>query len=1063
MLLLRSLACLLAVAVPATAQHLSHPVMASNGDARLSPRATAAAVDTVRILAAMVQFQTDADDRTTGNGHFVLSSSADSILDAPPRNGRYFADHLTFLANYYRKVSQGKTAVVWTLVDTVFDMPSVMGRYAPAKGGANTPLAELARGAWQRVDSPGRVPDFSAYDCFVLFHAGIGHDIDMISLLGYDPTPLDIPSIYIGPQAFRTLLGGGIPVNGGSFTITNTIVMPETENRTVPGLTGDYLLELGINGLLCASLGNHLGLPDLFDTQTGNSGIGRFGLMDGQGIFSFSGAFPPEPSAWEKYWLGWITPIVVPAGMSTLSLPAAAISDTVYRVPLSDAEYYLVENRNRDPLRNGQRITSTFNGVTRQQGFVRDTAGFNAFDISGLVGNIIDVEDFDWSLPGGVGDDGTFYDGGILIWHIDESVIQRTIGLDQVNANPDRRGVDLEEADGSQDIGQNYGAYTAGSGSESGTALDFWFAGNSAPVYRNEFSATTFPNTRTNLGALSHVTISGFSGRGSRMSLTITRGDIVRPQAGYPKQVGEEIDRDMLAVGDGGNLVVATSGLAEQKNTTTSSASPSLSVGGKIYVLPADSASPRPPFHATGLAALASSAGRGWAFAPSLADLSGNGVTDAVVCEKEQQGPPGNILKAFALRDGNADSLADPLFAAPMNRVLSTPAVIGDSLIAVGCVDGTVYFLAFTGNVLDSLSGMVAGAGSVVGISRWIHPNSFVVAYSDGTLRITTRGNRGGSAGTDIVRRFSGRPSGPAVTALFGPDPSAVRPLTAFVTTDGFVELVDSTLSVQQGFPVATGDSVALAPAVADIDGDGSRDIVVFGRTKIYALSRAGASLDHFPLSVPNTTGLRTPLIGDVDGDGRVDIVGTSVDGLAFAYTRDGKTAPGFPLPVGTGEQSAALLAVDGSIIFAVASGDGSISSWTTGSYAGAVTSALLPWPQYGGDARHGSLDLTSVGPGRAIASEFFPKDRAYNWPNPVYNGITHFRYYVNENASVTIRVFDIAGDKVTELNAPGMGGMDNDVTWNVGGVQSGIYFARIEAVSGGKTAVAIIKVAVVK
>jgi len=103
---------------------------------------------------------------------------------------------------------------------------------------------------------------------------------------------------------------------------------------------------------------------------------------------------------------------------------------------------------------------------------------------------------------------------------------------------------------------------------------------------------------------------------------------------------------------------------------------------------------------------------------------------------------------------------------------------------------------------------------------------------------------------------------------------------------------VDSTLSVQQGFPVATGDSVALAPAVADIDGDGSRDIVVFGRTKIYALSRAGASLDHFPLSVPNTTGLRTPLIGDVDGDGRVDIVGTSVDGLAFAYTRDGKTAP---------------------------------------------------------------------------------------------------------------------------------------------------------------------------
>jgi hypothetical protein len=48
-------------------------------------------------------------------------------------------------------------------------------------------------------------------------------------------------------------------------------------------------------------------------------------------------------------------------------------------------------------------------------------------------------------------------------------------------------------------------------------------------------------------------------------------------------------------------------------------------------------------------------------------------------------------------------------------------------------------------------------------------------------------------------------------------------------------------------------------------------------------------------------------------------------------------------------------------------------------------------------------------------------------------------------------------------MSAPGIGGVDNEVEWNVGGVQSGVYLARIEATSGGKSETAIVKVAVVK
>ena len=55
-------------------------------------------------------------------------------------------------------------------------------------------------------------------------------------------------------------------------------------------------------------------------------------------------------------------------------------------------------------------------------------------------------------------------------------------------------------------------------------------------------------------------------------------------------------------------------------------------------------------------------------------------------------------------------------------------------------------------------------------------------------------------------------------------------------------------------------------------------------------------------------------------------------------------------------------------------------------------------------------------------------------------------------------------GDFVDELNDNAQGGMDNETVWSVSNIQSGVYLARIEAVSSsGKSEFAIIKIAVVK
>jgi hypothetical protein len=80
-----------------------------------------------------------------------------------------------------------------------------------------------------------------------------------------------------------------------------------------------------------------------------------------------------------------------------------------------------------------------------------------------------------------------------------------------------------------------------------------------------------------------------------------------------------------------------------------------------------------------------------------------------------------------------------------------------------------------------------------------------------------------------------------------------------------------------------------------------------------------------------------------------------------------------------------------------------------------------------------------------------------------VYEGVTYLRYFVKENATVHVKVYDLAGDLVTEFPGPGVGGVDNEVAWNVSNLQSGIYLARIEANGGSTSGSAIVKVAVVR
>lgn len=1023
---------------------LSHPLSFRGGHFFLEKPAL---TDTTRVLGIMVQFQPDQDPRTTGTGQFELfAGNPDSVIDAPPHDQAYFKNHLAFLENYYRRVSDGKVIIQSEVLPSVITLSKEMRAYSPQKTDDYAPLAALVDESWRKADSLFPGFEFSRYQCFIIFHAGVGRDINLQELYGFDPTPFDIPSVYMNLGALRAVFGSnyqGVPVGGGRAFITNSMIIPESQSRLIATVGGPRLLELSINGLLAASFGSFLGLPDLFDTRTGRSGIGRFGLMDGQAIFSFNGLFPPEPSAWEKIYLGWVEPIVVSPGSVSLTAKAVGFHDgsrsTIFKVPINAREYFLIENRNRDPDRNGQKVRAILRGQLVEKTFARDTAGFNATDIRAIKGVVIDVEDYDWSLPGGVDRQGTFYDGGILIWHIDENVIEANLATNTVNANPKRRGVDLEEADGSQDIGQIYSDIHPGRGSQSGTALDFWFKGNASPVYKNAFTPQTNPNSLSNSLTNSRVYVTDFSERGPTMSFRVQIGDeVIRPLPGFPIQLPKfGKPAPLMAAdldGDGNDEVVAH-------------------VDEDLYA-----------FRSNGRALFSEPQGRilrRVSVLPALFDVNRDGKADIVAGSYSPLGP---ILKVWKAEDSNLDGEADELITVD-SPVFGRNVAIWNARTAPKILVGSeidLWILSTEGRV-ESRELLPARSVIAIGADVSAQPEWVAVGPS--------------SAQSSRLIRWSYPEFQVASAAVAGDIDGEGEPEVVFVAyagdKDGFeVVVLERNPERVYSFPITPRPlpPVTICPPVlGDLDGDGKRDIVLVINDKLYVYNFSGHPLDRFPINLQrgNETPVSylqgtivTPVLGDIDSDGSIDIVVATPSGKLIAYDRAGSILNGFPLVTGgIANSTPVLFNAGGKVAIATTSTDGYLYAWQT---SATYKKETIVWGSYLRDAQHTAFE-GSVLTGKPISPEFFPSNRAYNWPNPVYGGSTQIRYYLNSNAEVKVKIYDLAGEKVAEFSGPGIGGIDNEVQWDVSNVQSGIYIARIEANGSSGHGVALVKIAVVK
>ena len=86
-----------------------------------------------------------------------------------------------------------------------------------------------------------------------------------------------------------------------------------------------------------------------------------------------------------------------------------------------------------------------------------------------------------------------------------------------------------------------------------------------------------------------------------------------------------------------------------------------------------------------------------------------------------------------------------------------------------------------------------------------------------------------------------------------------------------------------------------------------------------------------------------------------------------------------------------------------------------------------------------------------------------YNYPNPIENGITKFRYFAINAEKVDIYIYELTGKFVQKLSQIPRPNQLNEIEWNVNNLESGVYVARIKVVGNGITEEYFIKPAILK
>jgi M6 family metalloprotease-like protein len=1008
----------------------------------------------VKVLAIRVQFQTDTLETTTGDGTFNSGIPMTTQIDPVPHSREYFLDQLLFLKNFYEDVSGGQVTLdianaVYPLTDTqVYQLPYQMWHYNHNdEDYLDTGLSLLFRDAWQAADTQNADIDFSQFnpdiDCFIIFHAGIGKDF----ALDFDPTPFDIPSAYMELEDLEAHLpediipGLGLPVEDGQSYIRRGMILPETENQE------GY--ELGMHGHMALLFGHHIGMPNLYNTQTGGTVTGWFELMD-QGSGKMDGLIPAPPSAWTKVFMGWSVLITISSFPDTLEIPLG----TIYKIPITNQEYFLVENINSF-VRPGVSWDSLQYSYYVETGDYPVTWDLLTDSVSQYMNITIDPEtnvltDIDnW----GVGRPAS----GIMIWHIDDNIIDTAIANNHINVNSEHLGVYLEEADGAMDIGQNYNWFSPGWGTELGSPFDAFYQDNPQHLDANPgndlvmFGDNTFPDAKSNSGAYTHLLLKDFSPIGDTMSFITTNEWLV---PGFPKPIYHPITAIFSASFDSsfGDELCKT----QRNYLTVWNWEGEEIIYYNLYTWPY--------------------------LKPAVYDFDNDGRDEIAMLTHS----PNSVI----VLNYNPEASTITKNSAPLLETEDANFLIATDTLLYSAFEDILYCWKVLANtpVLSWTTVLID-----TGFGACLLPDNGI-AIRCGMNKVSSYAPQG-----DLLWTQDFSASDPTLSFIYNPIAGDIdRDLEIEIILLGhrlgkpyILSLNSSDGTADSNFtnlPLdLTNSDFASPPSLSDLDDDGFLELCLATvDNEILALKKNGFLSDYSPFKLSTDYLIGYPIVINENFWPVPTFYNLSVSSHYLFYLSEapfsqgillngvdveGQTVQGFPILIDDLEYNAysGPLISQGHIYsrqIAVAN-TSHIYQWnllelgpstSNPDFAGTSWSSL-----YGDKANSGLIDtlfapIPQSGP-------VMPDNLCYNWPNPNNPGenFTNIRYYLNYDSNIKIDILDTAGDKVDELHDIGTAQNYNETLWNLTNIASGVYYARVEANSSVGKAVKIIKIAVIK
>jgi hypothetical protein len=810
-----------------------------------------------------------------------------------------------------------------------------------------------------------------------------------------------------------------------------------------------------------------------------------------EGVWNYNGFVPAGLSAWTRYWLGFLFPfggglvrVTSDAALSLAQLerPIGSIPRAI-QIPVSQSEYFLLENRRRDLNDNGKFDFDDANGNGLFDFYTDTYAG----------------AEFDFYLPG----DTTGFGEGVLIYHVDDSKIESGLAGNTVNGDTQRKAVDLEEAGGVQDLDGSPGS------TDPGSPDDAFRAG-----WYDQFTPDTNPSSDAYGGVPTGVAVRDVSAADSIMTLSVMIGGDL---PGWPKllsgrvrsapSVAADLNGDgtlelivpiqrlnntgalYVFRSDGNDFMDGDANPTAFANLPATAPSSSPCVGsidadpepeivfmalnGAIYAYDRDGTEVfdgDQDAATTGVLVKAPPVVVGTHAQPILADLSGDGRMEVIAGGSARASLLGGSVLTVASLGG--DSLS--IFQLPMGGATEGPPVAAD-------LDGDALPEVIVANVPNP--GIVED-NAVPGLSfaNWEILNDFTLPTApedfrfyqilvggpfsapvladvnrDGRFEVIAADAQGGHHAIQIsvASHLTGEP--PA-----GDPGSGIPP---YVTTS---ELV--------GWPVSMPGRGRLAEvSLGDLEGDGYPEIFQTGdRVRVTAYHYNGAMRTGYPVEAAapyapaDSAGVWPPLVGDVDGDGVGEVIPVLPDGRRPAYGAGGTAVAGFVGLGSTGSGPPPMLIDldgDGLVEWVETHDSGPIQAEiVVRSTPWPVSAAGMLWTQYRNSAtRNAVVPAGPAGPppGTQVLSA------VYGYPNPSRGSSTTIHYRLSAPAtSVRVTILDVTGETVAEptITAADLAGSaEHTVIWEHGSLASGIYTCRVEIQSSQGTEVQFAGLAIVR